>query len=90
MVSGEIEATHGNLVVTCAENVLIGHGKAYTVMASDRGVDSLTETIQQAVDYHAREFHMTIAEGLGVLEYVKFKMMDAHDKETKEDDGETI
>ncbi len=55
-------------------------------MASDRGVTSLAERIQAAIDYHAKEFDMTVAEGVGVLECIKFRPIAAAEEDEEDEE----
>lgn len=42
---------------------------------SKEGTDALSEAIEDKIDYFRKEFEMTYGEVVGVLEFIKFNML---------------
>ena len=42
---------------------------------SDEGQQRLADALQQSLDYHAREYELTYAEIIGVLQLIMFNLM---------------
>ncbi len=55
-------------------------------MASNRGVIALGEAIDEALLWHSKEFHLSNAEGVGVLEFAKARLIAAAIEESEEED----
>lgn len=42
---------------------------------SKKGIEALSESIEDRIDYFRKEFDMTYGEVVGVLEFIKFSML---------------